>query len=35
VKEEYADVLSFESQINKGQWVEKSDSRGIKISTRR
>jgi hypothetical protein len=35
IKEEHADVLSFENQINKGHWTEKSNSKGIKVSTRR
>jgi uncharacterized protein with gpF-like domain len=35
VKEEYNDVIKYEKEINKGEWIEKSNQKGVKISTRR
>lgn len=35
VQEEYQDVISYDAEVKKGGWVEKSNKKGVKISTRR
>ena len=35
IEEEYRDMISFDEEIKKGGWIEKSNRKGIKISTRR
>ena len=35
VNEEYTDVIMISEEIKKGGWIEKSNKKGVKISTRR